>query len=618
MISVIRVSACLIFSMCCIFSFGQSGNHVVNYDSFVKIERNKRIEIKSYLIQIDNQASDWISDIEIPFSKNDQIEILEAAIIGPKGNIVRNLKKKEVITRNDISYGSFYEDDFIKEFKLKWHEYPYRIRYSYKRTTDQFLYVKRWYPYIYSSVNTKKATLRAEVPKNYSVIIDSSDGLKYEADTTGNTYQYYWEAKDIKPIKREAFSPPLIELIPRVTIIPNIFQYAIEGSFESWATYGNWHTLLNKNLDQLTTAEALKVDQLIKGISDKKEIIKILYHYMQDNTRYINVAIDVGGLKPYPASYVCTNKYGDCKALTIYMKAMLKYAGLESYYTVIYGSRNPLRINQDYPGQQFNHVILAVPLAQDTVWLENTSQISPYNYLGSFTHDRYALLVNGKNSRLLKTPPLTDKNVLNIATYKFDLNAEGGGTLAITNELHGPSFERYNEIQELYSSKEQKRILQNLVKIKNTDLTDWSFNQVDRDQDQINVKLNLTVKNQFRKLGKSLVLMALPANLIDFEKPDKRKTPVRINYPINREDSIIYKMNFLSLSSIRLPMEISVKSDFGLFKQSYGQEGNQIIVKRTFQLYKGDYSLEVYPELYAFFELIKKQLKQSAIILNPT
>jgi hypothetical protein len=614
---IIRVSVGLLLVLNWLVSAGQVGNHIVEYKSAIKIERGKKVEIKSYLIQIDNKASDWLSDIDIPYDEDDHLEILEASIIDPLGNTVRTLKKKEIITRSNISYGSFYEDDFIKEFKLKWHEYPYRIKYSYKTTTDQFLYVTKWYPYLYPSIYTAKASLRVELPQDYPVRISSSAGLNYQVDTTTQSYIYHWQASNLIPVKREVYSPPLGELLPAVTVVPENFEYAITGSFTSWASYGNWHAQLNEELDQLTTAEAMKVTQLVQGVTDQKEIIRILYHYMQDNTRYINVAIDVGGLKPYPASYVCQNKYGDCKALTIYMKALLKQAGIPSYYTVIHAGNNPVRINGMQPSQQFNHVILGVLLERDTVWLENTSQISPMNYLGTFTQDRNALWVNGENSRLIRTRPLTIEDVKEQNFYNFDIDVEGQGTVEIQKVLSGPTFERYNGIEEGYSLNEQKSILRNIVNLNNAEILDWSFNQPDRDEDRIIVNLNLELKNQYRKLGQSVVMRTASTTLIKFKSPAERKTPVRITYPINREDSMVYKINFSENYDIRLPEAISIASGYGLFEQSYQTIDNYIICKRKFQLNKGDYLPEDYPDLYTFFELIKQRLSKSVIIFNP-
>ena len=590
---------------------------MVEYNSQINIEGNKRIEIKSYLIQIENKASDWISDIEIPFDKNDKIEILEAYIIGPQGKRVRTLKKKEIVTTNDISNGSFYEDDFVKEFKLKWHEYPYRIKYSYRRTFDQFLFVSRWHPYLYSSVNTKKATLKVEVPKGYAVNIDSSIGLKYRADTLGETDVYYWEVEDINSLEREVYSPPFTELIPQVSIVPENFWYSIQGSFATWASYGNWHTLLNEGLDQLTPAEAIKVDQLIKGVKDQKEVIKILYHYMQDNTRYVNVAIDAGGMKPYPASYVCQNKYGDCKALTIYMKALLKQAGIDSFYTVIYAGKNPVKLNRDQPSQQFNHVILNVPVGADTIWLENTSQISPYNYLGTFTQDRKALLVDGDKSKLVHTKPLSFDDVLQESVYEFNLTEEGSGNLSVSQKFNGSAFEYYNHVHHDLNKRDQHELLQNNIKIDNADLLEFTFLQNNPDEPQINVDLILNFQDLIRNVGGTLVITPVAATLPGFGSPEQRKTPVRISYPVNKEDSMIYTVPFIKNFEVKIPEDIGVSSQFGTFDQSYEMEGNQIFVLRSFRLYKGDYSIEDYSELYNFFELINGHLKRSAIILNP-
>ncbi|MBW3544025.1 MAG: DUF3857 domain-containing transglutaminase family protein, partial [Bacteroidetes bacterium] len=401
----------------------QPGNELIDYQTIIKFEKGKLIEESTFLIQINNKHADWISDVEIPYS-GETLDILEASIQDTNGNTLRTLKKKEISTRNAFSSIAFFQDSYVKEFKLKWNQYPYRIKYRYRRVTEEFLYVTKWYPVLHTQTPTRMASLSVQLPLDFAVNTDYSSAFTYYADSTDHSKTMGWEIKALSPVTEEAFSPNLYERVPAVTLVPKVFTYGLSGSFASWADYGSWQFKMNEGLDKLPLTEQMAINQLIAGVTDKREIVKILYHHLQDHTRYINVSIDIGGLKPYPAVYVCANKYGDCKALTMYMKALLKHAGIEAYYTKVYADENPVRVNPQLPSQQFNHVILCVPLDGDTLWLENTSNYLPYNYLGTFTQNRPALLV-GKESRLIKTPALRLEDVLEKTTASYVLNQEG-------------------------------------------------------------------------------------------------------------------------------------------------------------------------------------------------
>ena len=153
--------------------------------------------------------------------------------------------------------------------------------------------------------------------------------------------------------------------------------------------------------------------QMLVIVTNKQEQIKILYHYLQDETRYVNISIKTGGLKPFPAAFVTEKKYGDCKALTNYMKAMLSHIGITSYYSKIFAADAVKNIDKSFPSQQFNHVILCVPFEKDTIWLDCTSK-GPFNYLGTFTQNRDAYIIKKNSSFFAKTPVLKFKDVLDV------------------------------------------------------------------------------------------------------------------------------------------------------------------------------------------------------------
>jgi hypothetical protein len=75
------------------------------------------------------------------------------------------------------------------------------------------------------------------------------------------------------------------------------------------------------------------------------------------------------------------------------MYSLLKAVGIKSYYALIKAGKQDYFLMEDFPSNQFNHAILCVPLQKDTVWLECTSQVQAFGYMGDFTGNRKALIV---------------------------------------------------------------------------------------------------------------------------------------------------------------------------------------------------------------------------------
>lgn len=418
------------------------------------------------------------------------------------------------------------------------------------------------------------------------------------------------------PDAQELLAPHSAELNPHVIVTPIDFHYSIDGSMKTWSSFGEWESKLIEGLDILPYNEKQKVHKLVKGALTSEEKIKRLYNYLQDNHRYVYVGLDDGGLKPYPASYVCKNRFGDCKALTNYMKALLNEIGIEAYYTSVYAGKKYRKVDNDLPAQQFNHVILAVPLEGDTIWLENTSSTLPFNYLGTFTQNRKVLLANRSESKLVNTPKLTLDEVVEKRSYAFELDDTGSGHCQVDIEGNGSSFEVLNSLYKQLNSEDQQEKLKERYRLGHSELASWAFKQQDRNIPNISLHLSYNVAQCLNMLGKSSYIHIPPFPIADLEKPSDREHLVRISYPTNREDILTWNIPLTSEREVQLPEDIKLETEFGRFEANYLLLDEQIIMKRSFQLFAGEYDLDHYPSFYDFIRRIEKNQKQVYILFK--
>lgn len=594
-----------------------SWGQVLNNETLITIDGKGRKKTKrTVLIQVNEKNENFLAHVEIRHNPLQDFSFGHAKIFDSKGNVLRKIKKRDLSTRSDLSYAVFYQDDLITEFDLYWHQYPYLIEYSYTIEEKEFIYVSWWTPILYPTIPTIRASLEVHVPLNYEVQINQSEDILFNESSIEGSKWYQWKSTFQGNIKNEIFSPPVQESIPMVGIVPLDIRYGVNGSSESWSSFGTWLTDLNKGTDQLPLGEKKVIEKLIEGTTDKREIIKKLYHYLQDHTRYINVAIDVGGLKSYPADYVCNNKYGDCKALTTYMKSMLSSIGIPSLYTVINSGENGARVNLDFPGQQFNHVILAVPLEKDTVWLENTSGSLPFNYLGTFTQNRYALAVDGEKSKLIRTPKLKPAEVLTERDYEFWIDENNEWQGEVTLNLRGSAFEEVRQLLLNGDDKKLQLVLNNNIDIKGFRSRDWKTVNFNRDSTYVELHITGDLPDPIREVGGWKVINPVKVSIPEFEEPGTRTLDVRINYPINSADKIVYNLQNLENKEVHLPENFILQSNYGYYESIFTREDNTIFAREKFTLLSNDIPIGEYPEFYSFIESITNHKKKTAILIR--
>lgn len=595
---------------------GQYNARILQYHTRVVFENNTLKTTRTYDIQINDRESSWIAEVEIPWKEGQKLEIHEAVILDPQGRELRKIRKKEILTSSHYDGMSFYTDHFVEEFDLLWNSYPYRIRYSYTTQTKSYIDLAHWIPYVHSRIPVAEASLSVRVPEKKDCRVVCSEELQFTETLDEGFISYYFRAENLKGHKKEVYAPPFRDRVPFARVIPEHFVYGVPGETGSWENFGEWVSDLNRGSLDLIEFEKAKVEELTQDLEDPREKARVLYHYMQDRTRYVNISLDIGGMKSYPAHYVSKNGYGDCKALSTYMQALLKQAGIASYHALVYAGKNPVQIRKDHPGQQFNHVILAVPLKEDTLWLENTSSTNPFNHLGEFTQNRYALLVNGNQSKLVRTPGMTMEDVKEVRHYEYKLTGIGTGKVSLRLETRGDRFDKIRALIYQGSSRETEKAFRSLSGVRDFELKQWVLEESDRDETSLKLHLEGNVKQQLRNIGDRQVISPLKLKLPDFEDPDKRKQAVRIPLPVNQSDSITYSMGRPDSYTFSLPQRQELKSPYGVYLAEASLNEGQVVFRRTFQIHQGEYGMDEYSDFYAFLEQVREAEKKTSIILK--
>jgi hypothetical protein len=585
---------------------------LVNQEADVLIKNGKLYNTLTYEIKINNRSGERFTKVSLPYSKMVKISGLEAYIKDFTGTIVKRLQKSDVTDKSAIADGTLYADEFVKEFTLKHNVYPYSIVYSYHYQADEFINIINWMPVVSMDIPTKKARLRLEVPVDYKILYQSQFIDTFRVDTVLPVIKYSWEASYTCIKKAEIYSPPFISFMPEVEIVPVSFKFDQHGSFDSWLSFGNWNYELQKGLSPLPQNEIIKIHSIIDGISDTGEKVKKLYHYLQDNTRYINITIETGGLKPYSASYVSENKYGDCKALSNYFKAVLEIAGIKSYYVLVKAGDPKTKINKDFPSQQFNHIIVCTPIENDTIWLDCTSDL-PYNLLGTFTQDRDVFLIEKDQSHFVRTPALSKIDVNETRTVKISLFGLNKAVASFRNSYGGSKYESFLYLSHSVNETEKAKIFRNYFVEDGFELLDFTIADPNRDSSRIFLTYSGKTDKAYKNYGTDIIIEVLPFYIPAFEDPKNRLLPVQIDYPVNKTDTLEYEIP-TGYSVKGVLRNEAIDTEFGTYRIRSVKNGRKIEIVKNFHLHPGSYPIDRYGDFYSFIRKVSDIEKNDKIL----
>lgn len=594
-------------------------------------EKNVRHTIKSrnsYLthyrevITILNPGGRDYATIKIHYDKMTTIKSIRAIVYNALGQEVKKLKQNEIEDSSTFDGFSLFNDNRIKTVTLTQPTYPFTIEYEYE-VVNNFLYsFPTYFLYVDDEVSVERQT--------YSIVYPANNKPRYRVfkatDPTivplgSGQEELKWEFINTIPAKFEYASPYLNEIVPSVWVAPNDFEYGgFEGNMSTWQNFGLWQLKLNEGRDILPEATRQKIRELTRNAKSVEERARIVYSFLQNKTRYVSIQEGLGGLQPFPATLVDEVGYGDCKALSNYTVALLREVGVNGYYAKIRAGENEPPMVLDFPSHQTNHIIVVVPNAKDTIWLECTSQTNPFGYLGSFTGDRHALMVTEHGGTIIKTQTYSGNQNQQIRSGVVVLDKTGNAKASVKTRFTGLQFENDNLNFIVDAGQdEQKKWVQATTKIPNFDIQTFSIFATRNKIPEATVSCTYDLNRYAQVSGKRIFLTPNLMNRSTFVPPtvEQRRTPVVRRLAYIDVDSIHFKIP-ADLYLEFIPEPIKIETPYGIYESIIKFDQDGLLYVRRVEMRKGVFPASTYTQFIDFYKSINKADNMKLVFLNKT
>ena len=306
----------------------------------------------------------------VGYDKNSKIKNLKARYYDATGKLIRKVEKDEIRDVAGSGGGTLYTDARAKYVENQYGVLPYTFEIEYEVEYYAIRQYPNWSFQIYG-VGVQYSEFTLIMPKNIGLnhhVVNAD--FKAIVEDKGANKSFYWSMSNLKVIEREPFMPTRRDLLPYLELSPERFGIdKLEGSMKDWASFGKFMAELNAGRDEVSPAMATKIKEMTANCKTNVEKIDTLYRYMQQTMRYVSVQLGIGGWQTFDAKYVEKNKFGDCKALSNFMKSMLKVVGIEGQLVVVSaGDDDFFDPDPAFCLPRFNHMILHIP--SENMWLD--------------------------------------------------------------------------------------------------------------------------------------------------------------------------------------------------------------------------------------------------------
>lgn len=629
-------SPCLIFLLLSInLLHAQSYAFLIVPDSLTKkanaVKRYEelRITIKSvdkaiihhkYAITVLNEAGTRYGHYYNSYDKLTSLSDIDGNLYDALGRHLKNIKKKDIADFVRDDQINFATDNRYKAHTFYSADYPYTVEYEDEQELNGIFFLNNWIPQKSNRMAVEQSRFVVETPVNYQLRYKQ---FKYPGKPSilndGKKITYTWEIKNLCAFEDEDFTPGWEEITTAVYIAPVDFEIeGHTGKMDTWQNLGKFIAGLNAGRDLLPENVKKDVHQLTDNLKTPREKAFALYDYLQKNTRYVSVQLGIGSWQPFDASYVANKKYGDCKALSNYMKSLLKEAGINGYYVLVNADDEDTHgLWEDFPSPYFNHAILCVPDKKDTMWFECTNQTVSPGFMGAAVGNRKALMIKEDGGYIVNTPVYAPEDNRQFRKVLASIDSTGNLDASLITDYTGIQQEIPHALIHEVNKDFREKYLNDELGLPTYEVDKTNYSEEKKRIPEVKEELHITALSYATVSGKRLFIKPNLFNKIGkkYNPDDERQFDIEYPYSFHDIDSINIKIP-AGYASESVPKTLTLNSKFGTYEISFQTSGNNISVIRNYTRHAGRFSSSDYADFAHFYNDIYKADRGQVVLVK--
>jgi Flp pilus assembly protein TadD/transglutaminase-like putative cysteine protease len=448
--------------------------------------------------------------------------------------------------------------------------------------------------------------LELNIPKGRAINLQSPE-FRFEKADSGDRTAYRW--------KRSVASRPAVDATKKTDETSAKPPNVRATTFENWEEVARWYSQLEKGRTEPSPEIRAKTQELIQGRTTELDKIQALYDYVAKNIRYVSLSFGLSRYQPRAAAEVFTNQYGDCKDKHTLLAAMLGAAGIRAD-AVLIPSLRKLDVSLPSPSQ-FDHVITAVPVNGQLLWMDTTTEVAPFRLLAASLRNKSALLVPADGAgKIVETPQdppfLSTQRVevdaqvseLGKLTSKLRYFVRGDNELALRIAFRRTPQTQWKELGQTVATLDGLHGEVTAVKPSDPSDTSKPF-ELDLDLAQPNY---LDWSSKKTKVALPLAAIGVPGI------PEDNSAPIRLGSPL--DVTVRLKLTLPENYVAQPPVGVSVPRDYAEFKSSYRYEDHILTVARSLTFKVRDLPASRTSDYLAFARAVESDETQTLAIAN--